>query len=146
MRSRTPSVNGSVCPSPYGSMHKKVNFPIYSVPLSLSFATSKPKRVFKCLHQHFFLFQIRHNQLTILLCNCSSLFSSVIILALFSTNVKSWPDPTRLWQKESCTSRRHHSFVHLQLLDGRAYHGLFKETNRSLRSATKVAPFPPTSG
>ena len=24
MRSRTPSVNGSVCPSPYGSMHKKV--------------------------------------------------------------------------------------------------------------------------
>lgn len=24
MRSRTPSINGSVCPSPYGSMHKKV--------------------------------------------------------------------------------------------------------------------------
>ncbi|XP_045024808.1 actin-binding LIM protein 1 isoform X1 [Daphnia magna] len=25
MRSRTPSVNGSVCPSPYGSMHKKLS-------------------------------------------------------------------------------------------------------------------------
>lgn len=39
MRSRTPSVNGSVCPSPYGSMHKKVKFP-YSVPLSLSLSLS----------------------------------------------------------------------------------------------------------
>ena len=66
-------------------------------------------------------------------------------IALFSPNIKSRPDPARLWQKESSTTRRHHSLVHLQLLDGRAYHGLLAETNRSLRPATKISTFPPAS-
>ena len=56
MRSRTPSVNGSVCPSPYGSMHKKVNFPTQFLSLSVFWLPQDKINDGRFLHENLIKF------------------------------------------------------------------------------------------
>jgi len=138
MRSRTPSMNGFICPSPYGSMHKKVTYlyPLvpFIIPLLIMHIFCSPHIRF--YNENFSPFLEKFWFLT-KLCLCF-----VCDAALFGSNDESWFDSTWLRQKKPCSSRGYYPSLHLQLFDGRANNGLPTETNWSVWSPTQIAAFP----